>query len=316
MQISVLLPVYNVARYLRQALQSVLQQTFSDFEVVVVDDGSGDGSLAILREFGSADPRLRIISRPNTGIVGALNDGLEACRGEFVARMDADDVCHPARFAWQREFLASNEDCVALGSAVLFTDPANRPLKVYRPSEEHGMIVQALARGNGGALVHPSVMFRRSAILQVGGYREEYQWIEDLDLFIRLAAVGRLANLPNVLLRYRQHPKSVNHLREGAERRRRALSAVNALRASQGLDELPELAPSGASLVRVSDCRRQYAFDAATAGFIDSARWNARLALMRCPWDRRNWSCVRYVTKLPSRFPANELFSAEAGWQV
>src|ERR1051325_1151561 len=111
--VSVLLPVYNAERYLESALQSVLGQTFSDFEVIAVDDGSKDNSKKILERFAANDPRIRVISRPNTGIVGALNDGLAVARGEFIARMDADDVALPGRFQAQLDYLRGHPDCIA-----------------------------------------------------------------------------------------------------------------------------------------------------------------------------------------------------------
>ena len=103
--ISVVTPVYNAGRYLRPAVESILVQTFRDFELIVVDDGSKDDSLAVLREYEANDHRVRIITRPNTGIVGALNDGLAAARGEFIARMDSDDLSTPERFEKQIAYL-------------------------------------------------------------------------------------------------------------------------------------------------------------------------------------------------------------------
>src|SRR5579871_2870885 len=99
--VSVLLPVYNGERFLAAAVRSVLEQTFSDFELIAIDDGSTDGSRAILEDFARRDARVRVISRPNSGIVGALNDALAQARGEFAARMDADDLCLSGRFAAQ-----------------------------------------------------------------------------------------------------------------------------------------------------------------------------------------------------------------------
>src|SRR4051794_39230969 len=95
--ISVVMPVYNASRYLHSAVDSVLRQTFSDFELIAVDDGSTDNSKALLEQIAANEPRLRIVSRPNTGIVGALNDGLGVARGELIARMDADDIALPER---------------------------------------------------------------------------------------------------------------------------------------------------------------------------------------------------------------------------
>jgi len=106
--LSVLLPVHNCGRYLAAAITSISAQSHADFEFIIVDDGSTDGSAGVIDQAAAADPRLRVIRRPNTGIVGALNDGLAAAHGEFVARMDGDDVAEPARFAAQLAYLKAH----------------------------------------------------------------------------------------------------------------------------------------------------------------------------------------------------------------
>ena len=293
--ISVLMPVYNGAKYLAVAIQSVCAQTFRDFEFIAVDDGSTDHSLQILQQCAQADSRLKIVSRPNTGIVGALNDGLAAARGEFVARMDADDIALPTRFEKQLAAMRLDHACVALGSAVLFTDPEGRPLKVYSPTLSHASIEEELARGNGGALIHPTVLFRRDALVRCGGYREQYNYIEDLDLYVRLLDAGRLSNLPDVLLHYRQHPHSVNH-RKGS-RAVKAAEIIAPLRQRKGLPPLTaeELAQDSPNLQTVADCYRKWALDAAEGGNILSARANALRAVRHNPLQKKNWSCLRYV---------------------
>src|SRR3954469_1098404 len=110
--VSVIMPVYNARAYVAEAIDSVLAQTFGDFELILVDDGSTDGSLDILRGYEKRDPRVRVISRPNTGIVGALNDGLKLARGEFIARIDADDASLPNRFEKEIAFLRAHPDVV------------------------------------------------------------------------------------------------------------------------------------------------------------------------------------------------------------
>ncbi len=211
--VSVVVPIYNAARYLESALRSVLQQSFADFELIAVDDGSTDPSRTILERLAAEDPRVRVVSRPNTGIVGALNDGLALARGEFVARMDADDLCFPQRFAVQVDHLRRHPECVCVGSAFLYIDAEGYCLKEVPRPRTHAEIEAELLQGNGGSLIHPTAMFRRNAVDQVGRYREKAQWIEDLDLYLRLARVGTLANLPDVLLQYRLHEKSVNFTR-------------------------------------------------------------------------------------------------------
>lgn len=291
--ISVVIPVFNASRYLRSAMATVQAQTFRDFEVIAVDDGSTDGSKAILEQLAAADSRIRIISRPNTGIVGALNDGLAAARGEFVARMDADDLALPIRFETQLNWLRAHPDYVALGSDIIYTDPEGDLLVQHRPALAHEGILEQLLAGNGGALIHPTIIFRRAAITQVGGYRQQYNWIEDLDLFLRLSEIGRLANLPDVFLHYRQHLKSVNRTQGTREALR--VEIVNPYRAQRGLPALSPRPPDPDAPQNPADWRRHWAYDAARGGYWPSARKNARLACLSGPFDRRNWRCLKYT---------------------
>ena len=212
--VSVVMPVYNATRYLRASVESILSQSFRDFEFITVDDGSTDDSLKILREYEGKDARLRIVSRPNTGIVGALNDGLSAVRGELIARMDSDDLALPDRFEKQVAFLRSHPDHVLVGSQVLLIDPEGAALCPKRDTEYTHERIDWAHLHHRWPLVHPSVMMRREAVAAVGGYRDKYQWLEDLDLFLRLAEIGKLASLPDVLLHYRLHTGSVCHTRE------------------------------------------------------------------------------------------------------
>jgi glycosyltransferase involved in cell wall biosynthesis len=208
------MPVYNAERYLRSAVDSILAQTFRDFELLAVDDGSKDGSLAILREYESKDARVRVISRPNTGIVGALNDGIAAARGQFIARMDSDDLSTPDRFEKQVAFLREHPDHVLVASQVLLIDPEGAALCPKKDTEyTHERIDDAHLHGRW-PMVHPTVMIRRDALQAVGGYRTKFEWLEDLDLFLRLAEVGKLAGLHDILLHYRLHTGSVCHTRE------------------------------------------------------------------------------------------------------
>lgn len=236
--ISVLLPVYNAERYLREAVKSVLAQTFADFELIAVDDGSTDGSLAILREFKKQDPRLQVISRPNTGIVGALNDGLAKCRGKFVARMDADDVCMPERFERQVEQLRSTPGSVCVGCAVGLIDGRGSTIGRMIPPSGHEEINRVMLKGHT-AICHPAAMMRTGALREVRKYRQAFYPAEDLDLWLRLGEVGRLGNLPEVLLKYRMHDKSVSEQSGMAQREaaRRACEAAWKRRGIEGTFE-------------------------------------------------------------------------------
>ena len=121
--VSVVMTVYNTERYVGEAVGSVLGQTFGDFEFVIVDDGSTDRSTTILKDFAARDPRIRLVSRPNTGIVAAANEGIGLARGRYLARMDSDDVCLPRRFETQVNYLEQHPECVLVGSRVTVVDP-------------------------------------------------------------------------------------------------------------------------------------------------------------------------------------------------
>ncbi len=208
--VSVLMATYNFRPYLQESVGSILNQTFRDLEFVLIDDGSTDGSDVLLREIAAKDARLRLIVRPNKGLTKSLNEGLALCRGEYIARMDADDVSLPQRLEKQVAYLRDHPECVLLGSRVLRIDPFGSPLNESDNKLTHEEIdKQLLGEGLGFAITHPVATFRRDAALKIGGYREQFTASQDLDMWLRLAEVGRIANLPDVLLKYRSHLKSV-----------------------------------------------------------------------------------------------------------
>ncbi len=209
--ISVVLPVYITVRYLRRAFESVLRQTFTDFEFVILDDGSTDRSVHIIQEYAENDERIRFFPLEHRGYVSLLRRGLNHSRGEFIARMDSDDVCAPQRFEKQVNFLRANPEIVAVGAQIHIIDPYGSCVDKPQHKTTHEEIETELLNGVGWAMVHPTVMIRREVMQKVGGYREDLMVSEDLDLFLRLAEHGKVANLPDVLLQYRQHLQSVNY---------------------------------------------------------------------------------------------------------
>lgn len=208
-RISVVMPVHNGEDYIEPAVDSVLNQTFSDFELIVVDDGSSDRTVERLQKY--PDSRLRIYQQLPQGLAPALNQGLRLCQGEFVARMDADDICLPKRFERQVTFLEAHPEVVAVGSEVLLIDPDGWPIALRGHHQSHPQIEKELLAGLGGAITHPTLMVRQQALAKIGGYSEARPTNEDLQLYLQLGEVGQLANLPEVLLHYRVHFKSVNH---------------------------------------------------------------------------------------------------------
>lgn len=282
--VSVLLPVYNAAPYAQQAVQSVLSQTFTDFELILFDDGSTDGSLPLLRQF--SDARIRLFSRPNRGLVATLNEAIAQSRADLLARMDADDVAFPERFAKQVDFLGQHPACVAVGTGIVVVDPLGEPIKTPPTALGHPAIGRGLLAGNGWVLCHPTVMMRKAAVLSAGGYRAEYDRAEDLDLFLRLAEVGELANLPEPLLYFRQHFHSVCalHAETQSKLKRLVIREAYARRGIPVSDKDLQLPKE----VRLSGCAQHLSWFlfALRNGRLSQARRHLRDALTHAPRDR------------------------------
>lgn len=229
--VSVLMPVYNGAAYLRAAVQSILDQSFCDFEFIVLDDGSTDDSLRILQEYARQDSRIRLISRRNRGLTYTLNELIAEARGEFMARMDADDIALPDRFARQVEFLRAHPAALCVGGAFQIIDEAGRYLTTLYPPTSNEQIQDHLIHGRC-AISHPAAMARLQPIRDLGGYQGDFA--EDLDLWLRLGEKGELANLQDAVLRYRLHSASVSE-RVGHRQRDAALVACQAAWRRRGI---------------------------------------------------------------------------------
>jgi glycosyltransferase involved in cell wall biosynthesis len=207
--ISVLMPVYNAKRYVAEAIESILDQTFRDFEFLIVDDGSTDGSLEIIKRYGRKDSRIQWLAGDNAGYVVRLNSMIQWAKGDLIARMDADDVALPDRFARQVDFLRSHPEVDVVGGAQEHIDSKGYPLHVHYDPQGHEEISE-LAMSGACPINHPSVIMRRKALLAAGGYEVEMMPSEDLDLWLRMGERGRLANLPDVITRYRLHGSSIS----------------------------------------------------------------------------------------------------------
>src|SRR5690606_29775752 len=209
--ISVAMSVYNEERFVHEAIDSVLAQTFADFEFLILDDGSSDATPAIIREYTAHDSRIRPIIRGNRGRIASLNQLLAEARAPIVARMDGDDICHPERFSKQMAFLEAHPDYGVVGSWSEDIDEHGRTLEMKGSGHplDHQAFLQAI--GTGGQLIcHPAAMFRRDIVLSVGGYHAAFRHCEDFDLWLRLASVTRLGNLPERLIRYRHSAGQVS----------------------------------------------------------------------------------------------------------
>jgi len=284
--VSVLMPVYNAERYLVDATESILNQTFEEFEFIIIDDGSTDGSLSILHEFAARDSRIRLVSRPNRGLVQTLNEGLALARGSFVARMDADDIAFADRIALQLGYLKSHAECVVVGCSILWIDPEGEPIRMMDAATTHEHITEILLRGRGG-ICHPGAMFRRATALEIGRYRAAYEYAEDIDFFLRCGERGRLANLSQCLLKYRQHFTSICASRHHLQRER-AEAAVREACVRRCIS------PSNLALyyppVRgKSETHRLWSGLAQTDGFSKASRKHALRAVLSSPLTIRAW---------------------------
>ena len=209
--ISVAMSVYNGQRFLAEAIDSVLTQSFADFEFLILDDGSTDSTRAIITSYAAIDSRIRPICRENRGLVASLNELIAEARAPLIARMDADDICLPNRFMRQLVFLAAHPDYAVIGARCEDIDEHGDPWPINAPPlpETHEEFLVAIA-AEQLLLCHPAVMFRRDVVQAVGGYHAAFAHCEDLDLWLRLATVTRIGNLPEVLIRYRHYPDQVS----------------------------------------------------------------------------------------------------------
>ncbi|MEM7453324.1 MAG: glycosyltransferase [Planctomycetota bacterium] len=231
--VSVLMTTYNGMPYLREAVESILSQTYRNFEFIIVNDGSSDDSTDFLDSID--DPRVRVFHNENRGTAAASNFGLKMCRGRYVARMDADDISAPERLEKQFDFLESNPDVALVGSQLKMVGTARTGMKVDVPLD-HEDIFSALLKLRHG-LSHSACMYRNSVIREIGGYWE-YRTYDDWDMFIRMGEAGRLANLPDVLLQYRTLPGSLVGGSPRIAYEHYGLAAENAKRRSEGLPEI------------------------------------------------------------------------------
>jgi len=210
-RVSVVVPVYNAEAFLAAAINSILTQTFRDFELIAIDDGATDASTDILDRLAQQDDRMIVVHQANGGIVAALNRGLALARGELVARMDADDVACPERLALQTAFLDAHPDVAVVGSAITLIDAQGGTIRdVHYPENP---LAAAAFLATGSPLAHPAAMMRRAAVLAVGAYRPAFEYAEDYDLWLRMAERHSLANLPDRLLLYRQHAAKLSFFR-------------------------------------------------------------------------------------------------------
>ena len=206
-RITVLMSVYNAEANLRESIDSVLDQTFTDFEFLIVDDGSTDKSFDIVKSYD--DERIAIIqNKTNIGLIDSLNKGIEKARGAYIARQDADDICHKDRLMQEVDVLDEDPSVVLVGTWLELINASGDPIGVWQYPTKYNHVKWFLLFNS--AVAHPSAMYRTEVVRNVGGYSKDYMYGEDYELWSRLSKHGKIVNLPQKLQRYRIHPGAVS----------------------------------------------------------------------------------------------------------
>ena len=209
--ISVIMPVHNSQAYLNEAIQSILNQTYKKFEFIIINDGSTDNSLEIIKKYREEDDRIILINREKRGLIKSLNEGLSKTKGQYIARMDSDDISLPHRFERQFDYMESNQDIGVCGTWIkIFGDNINT--KLGRPSNDDETLKTTLLFSV--PFPHPSVMIRSNAIKGKYDYNLDYDSIEDYKLWLDMSKTTKFSTVPEILLKYRLVLSSKSHVAE------------------------------------------------------------------------------------------------------
>jgi hypothetical protein len=281
--VSVVMSVFNGERFLREAVESILQQSLREFEFIIIDDGSTDHSAPILDSYQTDDTRVKVYRKEHSGLIESLNQGCWLTQSNYIARMDADDIASKDRLKRQVAFMDAHPEIGVLGGAVEWIDATGNSLGTYRYPAEDRQIKATLLEGC--ALWHPTVVLRREAFVLAGGYRSVVVDAEDYDLWLRIADHFQLANLEAVVLKYRIHPSQVS-MRKTKQQTLSMLAAQVA--ASSRRNGLPDPLNS----VETVTC------EALAALGVTKARQHNKLASYRRDWVRNMYTAGEYPTAL------------------
>ena len=207
--ITVLMAVYNGERWLAESIQSVLEQTFTKFEFIIVNDGSNDCSLQIINQFSKKDSRIRVYNKKNSGLADSLNYGIAEARGEWIARIDADDICSLERLQKQIECVRLNTDLVLVGSGLVIIDENGQQSKIHLYPDRHSRLTRRLFRASP-FFAHSSAFFKLSTVRELGGYRTQFHRSQDQDLWLRMVEIGRIACIKEPLVLIRKHTQQIS----------------------------------------------------------------------------------------------------------
>jgi glycosyltransferase involved in cell wall biosynthesis len=275
-KISVILPVYNAEKYLSEAIQSILDQSYSDFEFIIINDGSKDRSEEIVLSFN--DERIIYLSQSNRGLAATLNRGIETARGEYIARQDNDDVSDKRRLELQLSFMEEHPHVALLGTSAEIIDEEGQPTgRFHKHATDNELLKFFLLFDN--PFVHSSVMFRKELVKQIGGYDISPKFFEDFNLWSRVARTEyKLANLPDCLLKYREVNTGMSKTTSDYRKRVKLQSAENIryycpelseeriemfnnidaiLEEGQSMDECRQLFRENLNILQTNFCKRE-----------------------------------------------------------
>ncbi len=208
--ISVVMPVYNAQKYISDAIESILNQTFKKFELIIVNDSSTDKSLAIIKSFSKKDFRIKIINNhKRLNIARTLNKGIASAKSNFIARMDADDIALPGRLELQYKLINNSKKTAVVGANVVVINRMGNQIAIRAYPNSSKELKKCFFRYSPFA--HPVVMFRKNMFEEVGGYNPKYSPTEDLDLWFKLGRKHEFKSIPEPLLKYRIDEKSSSH---------------------------------------------------------------------------------------------------------
>jgi glycosyltransferase involved in cell wall biosynthesis len=213
-EVTVLLSCYNGERWLSDAIESVINQSFEDFEFIVVDDGSTDDSLAIIKNYAVQDSRIIVIAKNNTGLADSLNVGIRKARGKWIARLDADDICLSMRLELQVATAKAKPDVIYIGTGLFQMDEVGNISKSFSYPRKHAALLKSLTH-IGMFPAHSSAFYRADIVLEMGGYRPRVKRSQDWDLWLRLSEKGALTSIVEPLVKLRLHSGQISHEESG-----------------------------------------------------------------------------------------------------
>jgi glycosyltransferase involved in cell wall biosynthesis len=239
-KIDVVMSVYNVGRYLTDALRSIQNQTIKDLRIIIIDDGSTDDTRALVETARETDPRIHYVYQANAGIVAAVNAGMQLCTAPFVARHDGDDISYPFRFERHLDFLEQNPGCAAVSGLARHIDQNGKPIGTVTLAKDMSLVDDSSIPANEPYILQPLLMMRRDAYLEAGGYRLLTVG-EDTDLYWRLRQIGSVHIIPEIFGDYRIHAHSISSNSIVAGRRMSAWTQLSALSAQRRRKSLPDV---------------------------------------------------------------------------